>query len=231
MYPQTLQALYFIDTHQIVGLHHFQQFMAKHRHACQTDLYAPLKRLAMVDKIRSPTKPLTSFKITDILSDENGSSVCSPKLNKGDLLSVTDTNDTNFCHGKLSVVACSHKTEGIRNTYHTIPNRISPSAKSKIIRPWSRSPTMVSPSSDESSEDSFLNKHYKLSSQTIYSPKRNHSHDFNDEEFIDVEHCDEDEGDVTESNIHPSDKLVSPLDALVAMSSKTFKGLEDIGKR
>ena len=50
-----------------------------------------------------------------------------------------------------------------------------------------------------------------------------------DEEEIDVEACEEEDSDVSVKRTDKGD--ISPLDALVAMSSKTFMGLESFGKK
>lgn len=148
-------------------LEHFQRFEMMQRH-----------------QRKNAVKPLTSFKIQDILSkDENTQEQKQTSTREIDTrVKQTDS---------LRKISCDinegQKQNGI------------------IVRPWSISPRL----SPSPSVETSLNNSGSVS-----------------EEEIDVEQIDDDGN----KEMPTKPDIISPLDALMEMSNKAFKGLQDRGR-
>ena len=142
-----------------------------------------LRRLEVIRLLnrKTKTKHVRSFKIKDILSD------------------VHENRDREACAGAQTT----------NSTTCNVTNRESSSCfnrlnRGTIVRPWSTSPRISSPPSDET---------------------HSNNDDLSSEEEIDVEHFDE----TKQQGINNTLSLVSPLDALVEMSNNAFRGLQTEG--
>ena len=144
-----------------------------------------LRRLEVIRLLnrKTKTKHVRSFKIKDILSD------------------VPENRDRESCAGAQTTnsTICNNVTN---RESSTCINRLN---RGTIVRPWSTSPRISSPPSDET----HLN-----------------NDDLSSEEEIDVEHFD----DTKQQGINNTLSLVSPLDALVEMSNNAFRGLQTEGR-
>ncbi|KAL4231198.1 Transcription factor lbx1 [Mactra antiquata] len=176
-----------------------------------SDKYEPIRKLSMVQvqPPRNPNKPFTSFRINDILNENE----CQ-----------TTEQLRGRHHQHLNKSSTQKHTNGISKTRHSLPKsdnghnsnhrksstprhihpahnrrveqsqRVGIIPQTKIVRPWDASPTP--------------GRHSEASSEA-------------DEEEINVDD-EEDEPRSVSANL----KDVSPLDALMEMANKTFQGLE-----
>lgn len=218
-----------IDARRLLELQQYQLWMEKQQKMSICDPFEPIRRLAMIEHgSRNPEKPLTSFRINDILADTSDS--------EGSEISGKNESDYQHKHSTVSSPELRTNSKTNRKTYteHTFKKDDNNAQKyeqlgQNIIRPWNFSPK----SSSSSETDKELNKPSVRNANRKYLLKlcnksRRCEFDSEDEEEIDVEGC-EDEGSDASTNIH--DKDVSPLDALMAMSSKAFMGLDNFGKK
>lgn len=230
MYLQSgnvLHTLHFIDARRLLELQQYQLWMEKQQSLC--DPFEPIRRLTMVEHgSRNPEKPLTSFRINDILADasdsENSEVIeCKPSNSKQD----NDHFRRPERNHNLRATARSERRSN--SSSDCIDNQPYEQQEQNIIRPWNLSPKSGSSSDTDKDECQrnarIANRNYLLK---LCNKSRRCEYESDDEEEIDVEGCDDEDSD---ASLNSSDKDVSPLDALMAMSSKTFLGLESFGKK
>lgn len=224
---QVWNTLHFIDARRLLELQQYQAWMEKQQQFY--DPFEPIRRLAMVEHgSRNPEKPLTSFRINDILadtSDSESSSIaergnCNDRQRRESLSSPEVNSD--FWRGKKprNDISAIEDNKGTHKCNESDNN---------IIRPWNCSPKSNCSSVTEREQNDVnvrkVNRNYLLK---LCNKSRRSEYESDDDEEIDVEGCDDDDSDVSVIN---GDKDMSPLDALVAMSSKTFLGLENFDGR
>lgn len=219
-----LHTLHFLDAKRLIEFQQYQMLMEKQQHLF--DPFEPIKRLemAIIPKPRHPEKPLTSFRINDILADssDSESSEISRNSSKKRIVAPSGINtDTKLNLDNGDNPQCSPQNED-----HSIQERLK-LHDSDIIRPWNCSPKSSASSDAEKdttqTDSAIQNRSFLLK---MCNKSRRCDIDSDEEEEIDVEACEED----SNMSLTSSDKDVSPLDALMAMSSKTFMGLESFGK-
>lgn len=218
--------LHFIDARRLLELQQYQVWMDKKQQLSLCDPFEPIRRLAMVEHgSRNPEKPLTSFRINDILADTSDSETSS----------ITERSSCND-HQKRESLSSPELSVSFRTQKCDEKSVIKDNNGTKrcnqndinIIRPWN-----FSPKSNNSSETETIQRHDVSHANRNFLLKlcnksRRSEYESEEDEEIDVEGCDDEDSDVSVNN---SDKDMSPLDALVAMSSKTFSGLENFGKK
>lgn len=232
MYLQSgnvLHTLHFIDARRLLELQQYQLWMEKQQLSL-CDPFEPIRRLAMVEHgSRNPEKPLTSFRINDILADASDSE--SSEVTEGKSSTTPQDNDhfrrPERNHNQRAAAARSERKSNSSNDNND--NQPYEQQEQNIIRPWNLSPksgTSSDTDKDESQRNARIaNRNYLLK---LCNKSRRCEYESDDEEEIDVEGCDDEDSD---TSLNSSDKDVSPLDALMAMSSKTFMGLESFGKK
>ncbi|KAL4231196.1 hypothetical protein ACF0H5_008778 [Mactra antiquata] len=215
--------------------------MEKQKHLF--DPFEPIKRLAMVKpKIKNPQKPLTSFRINDILADtsDTETSENSGKSSERKSGSRSDDEDDKLknIRSNFTGVYNNHNDDDDDDDFKTqndndhhdqdkVQDRLKHEERDiPVIRPWNCSPKSSSSSDAEkdiiTNPSSISNRSYLLK---LCNKSRRCELDSDDNEEIDVEGCEEDSDEVSMTS-----NDISPLDALMAMSSKTFMGLETFGK-
>lgn len=264
MYFQTsymfMPGLQCYDARRIVDLQHYAYMMEKHQRVCVVDPFEPIRRLAMSEsRSRNPDKPLTSFRISDILSGDREKCKLKKKNDTAEAFGEIRKHKQDFEHEK-GTSSKRLRVDSVERDRGVSDNERDDQSPRPIVRPWNASPKYspeknekyvknfrlneqsrstleqsVSPGDNSNSANSFTseesrkpNKHLKQLPKLCHSAEKYES-DSNAEEEIDVEACEEEDSDV--SVIHTDKGDISPLDALVAMSSKTFMGLESFGKQ
>ena len=206
-------------------------------HAGGRDRYEPIKRLGMVQvqPPRNPNKPLTSFFINDILNSSSSERKDSNPQPKGSIPPITSPGGSRKRHShpggpeRFHPYLIAHHGHVFPGVHAYGPSAVSPQSSSSspgvvcrgapvplvhgalspggsFVRPWVESP----PPRSES------------------CPSENRG----DEEYREEDEDDEeDEGEEEirvddEPKIIPKGNSVSPLDALLQMTSKTFDGLD-----
>ncbi|XP_045189832.2 homeobox protein engrailed-2b-like isoform X2 [Mercenaria mercenaria] len=226
--------LHFIDARRLLELQQYQVWMEKQQHLSLYDPFEPIRRLAMAEHgSRNPEKPLTSFRINDILADASDS----------DSSEVTGKNHFNEQQKRETVsspeidnINLKDKSYGDRRKQRDISLKRESFGAQKyeqheqnIIRPWNLSPKSSTSSETEKEQNQSsvrnANRNYLLK---LCNKSRRCDFDSEEEEEIDVEGCEDEDSDVS---INISDKDMSPLDALMAMSSKTFMGLDSFDRK
>lgn len=266
MYFQTsymfMPGLQYYDARRLLELQQqYSHIMEKHQRVYAVDPFEPIRRLAMSEAqaARHPDKPLTSFRISDILSADREK--CRAKSENNIETSPVDYRSN--LHEQHKDRSCPKR---LRVENLNLNNKHDDNARDElsprtIVRPWSSSPRSSSEKSEKPNRSFSLNDTKHSFSDRSLSPegnsnsansisseesrkldsasrlkqslKRCHSAgryegESEDEEIeIDVEGCGEDSDT---SVVHTDKGDISPLDALVAMSSKTFMGLESFGK-
>lgn len=214
-----------------------------HHHQLLASPYDPIRRLALarLPPPRRPVanKPFTSFCIKDILGGEvdkedvaklqagQGSSIATSSSksrtasksginkNRGQTASGNIINNNNNNNNSSNSSSIDRTPITAASPSHSYPPNLSPSARihvsavsvngARIVRPWAPSPS--SPDTEISSDDGG-------------------------DTYQDI---DDDDEEISVDDDEPSPRLraaktgksgVSPLDALMAMTSKTFEGLE-----
>ena len=256
------------DARRIIDLQHYAYMMEKHQRGCANDPFEPIRRLAMSEsRSRNPDKPLTSFRISDILSAEretckqrrksDSSQEGTPEDYRLKTLDASNEKCTPPKRLRVANVELEHgnRSDNDRDEHSprlivrpwNVSSRISPekneirvknhrhkdpkrSITNRSVSPESSSNSANSLHSLSSDEYRKLDPASKLFKQspTLCHTERHECDESGDEEEIDVEACEEEDSDVSVKRTDKGD--ISPLDALVAMSSKTFMGLESFGK-
>lgn len=175
--------IYMLNAKQIFE---YQTELRRYDRICEQLDQVHRQTLAQSQSHNNSDKPLTSFKIKDILSNE---------MRKKE--TDNSNKESESAPGTLQTV---HSETAGRTICDIQQNKL---LRRNIVRPWSTSPRLSPCPSTETS----LNNSDSVS-----------------EEEIDVENLDDDRKEIP-------DKIdfLSPLDALMEMSNKTFKGLQALG--
>lgn len=267
MYFQTsymfMPGLQCYDARRIIDLQHYAYMMEKHQRLCAVDPFEPIRRLAMSEsRARNPDKPLTSFRISDILFGDSEKCRVKKKHDATEVLVEAKVHKHDSGRDK-GTPAKRLRVEQVEKEDSVSENERDEHSPRPIVRPWNASPKYspeknekyaknfrlneqnrsilersVSPednsssanslTSDEYRKSDILKKHLKHPLNLCHSAERYECDSNEEEEEIDVEACEEEDSDA--SVVHNDKGDISPLDALVAMSSKTFVGLESFGK-
>lgn len=254
-----MPGLQYCDARRIADLQQYAYVMEKRHRVCVVDPFEPIRRLAMAEKQpRNPEKPLTSFRISDILSAENDK--CKQKKNGECAVQagpqISENNRSR--HGRErsnGSPAKRSRVDRLESESDNSANEQEPNSQRAIVRPWSvlprhdktlshrkpkrcvleksRSPEGRSNSTNSlsSEEARDYDSDCRPQQETLEHPKSSSrcECESDDEDVeIDVETCETEDSDVSLVANDRGD--ISPLDALVAMSSKTFMGLESFGK-
>ncbi|KAH3864266.1 homeobox protein mls-2-like [Dreissena polymorpha] len=201
-------------------------------------------------------KPLKSFRINDILSSSSSDDFTKQRRRESDFKRSSDEcsenkrrkspslNDGRDSCDKASPLAIvrpwdTPERNNQENDYTCLSNGSHTSRNNPCDNPSphnSRSSTCFLNASTISTQVSVI---YPKSSvalngkndllQKFYNNQRRYDVESDSDTEIDVEGCDEERSDV--SGIHSDKEDVSPLDALLAMSSKTFWGLDSIDEQ
>ncbi|XP_060598547.1 homeobox protein engrailed-like SMOX-2 [Ruditapes philippinarum] len=222
-------SLNLIDARRLLELQQYQMWVEKQQRMSICDPFEPIRRLAMVEHgSKNPGKPLTSFRINDILadtSDSEGSEISgridSNVQRKHSIVSSPDLRTINKTDKETYNAQKLKRNDPVPQKYEQI--------EQNIIRPWNYSPKSSTSSETDKDQNktSFRNenRNYLLK---LCNKSRRCEFDSEDEEEIDVEGC---EDEVSDGSISIHDQDVSPLDALMAMSSKAFIGLDNFDDR
>lgn len=216
---QIFHALHFVNARRMLEFQQYQLFMEKQNNLSSFDPFEPIRRLAMVEGHKHREKSLTSFRINDILAD-NSDTESSENISRHSSCDQRKPSEWDY---KKPIEESRNCASGQSTKECTEYNQCR-SRERSVVRPWNNldnsKPILDTAEQDETHSS---NRNYLLK---LCNKSRRCDYTSDDEEEIDVEGCDEDD---SEGSLICSEKDLSPLDALVAMSSKTFVGLENYG--
>lgn len=265
--------LHNVDARRLLELQQYQYLIEKRHRLCLSNQFEPLRRLGVEEKeTKQLGKPLTSFRISDILSSDDDAqkekekskiveeSFChrKRKTQSDDDSSSQDEVQSKYRHRHSSdprfdindetntdrigrfvesshCRVLDHHLDSDKRVRGILPNNCIPKL-------FPRNHSISTHSCTSGSGPAFASKQpvlnrESLNTQTdrnrdlflrLCSRQCHNDIDSDSDVEIDVEGCD----DADNKKTVPSEKHgdVSPLDALVAMSSKAFMGLESFGE-